>query len=501
MRRGTALGLFLFNFLITVPYWSTYFGMDDEAVTVLGATRILQGEWPYYHWDTRHTAGSYLLSALYFAVCGSDQLATRSLMGLLAAASGLLIYAIGRRALPGRLAFLPWLLWCCGGLTAFPLLSYHWWGTLFTLTTLYLVTRWREDGRFAVPAGIGAALALWTLQSDGLACSLMIVLIWLRYRPVGLGKAIMASVLASLVLWLPFLPVVGQVWKMNVVDLTLHLPYNRHPYSWNDWLPLGQLALAPGLPALPRAAIGSNFWLQAQTYGFYYITVVLSLAVFEKARRPQLAAIAWCALAWAAASGNRQTISYLSFSCPGVFLCEVGLLSLLPRSLWLGAVWAGLELIGAGARLGFLQNYWTYSISTRSGVYRTDREPQAMAVAQAHAWSDRYFPPGSTVLSYPYFCSLYTTEKLRNPLRVPVLTPFLYDRHELETARRLLQEKKVEFILYQAISPEVMQASYGIPAREYQQRSEEELNYLTSDYQMIEGGGALRLYRLKSLIK
>lgn len=495
MRRGTALGLFLLNFLLTMPYWSTYFGMDDEAVTVLGASRILQGEWPYYHWDTRHTGGSYLLTALYFAVFGTEQLATRTLMGLLAAASGLLIYAIGRRALPGRLALLPWLLWCCGGLTAFPLLSYHWWGTLFTLSTFYLVTRWREQERFAVPSGIGAALALWTLQSDGLASTLMIVLIWLRYRPRGLVKAVGSAVLASVLLWAPFLPVVSQVWKMNVVDLAFHLPYNRYPYNWTNWLALGRLSISTGLPSLPRAAILSNFWLQTQTYGFYYITVLLSLVVFERSRRPQLAALAWCALAWAAASGNRQTVSYLSFSCPAIFLCEVGLLSLLPRATTIGAIWAGLELLGMGARVGFLQSYWTYPIATRSGVYRTDQEPQARAVAQAHLWCDRYFPPGSKVLSYPYFCSLYTTEKLRNPLRVPVLTPFLYDQHELETARRLLSEQKVQFILYQAISPEVMQASYGIPAEQYRQRSEQELNFLTSDYRLLEGGGPLRLYQ------
>ena len=94
MSRGAALLLLAINFLLTVPYWSTYFGMDDEAVTVLGATRLLRGEWPYYHWDTRHTPGSYLLSALYFGVFGSDRLATRSLMGLIAALSGLLVYAI-----------------------------------------------------------------------------------------------------------------------------------------------------------------------------------------------------------------------------------------------------------------------------------------------------------------------------------------------------------------------------------------------------------------------
>ena len=495
MSRGAALLLLAINFLLTVPYWSTYFGMDDEAVTVLGATRLLRGEWPYYHWDTRHTPGSYLLSALYFGVFGSDRLATRSLMGLIAALSGLLVYAIGRRCLPGRYAWLPWLMWCCGGLTAFPILSYHWWGTLFTLSTFYLVVRWRDEARFAPFAGGSAALALWTLQSDGLASALMIAFVWLRYRPAGLPQLLLAAVLGSLMLWLPFLPVAGVVVQQNLLDLTQHLGYNHYAYRWSAWLALGQAAGNPAIPLLPRCALLSNFWLQTQTYGLYYLTLLVSVVVFEKTRRPNLAVLAWCGLAWAAAGGNRQTVAYISFSCPAVFLCQVGLLSLLPRLAWAAIVWAAVEILGMSARVLFLDNYWTFAISTRKGVYRTMDEGQAQAVAQAHRWCDQYLPPGSTVLSYPYFCSLYTTEELRNPLRVPVLTPFLYSQKELERARTFLAEKGVDYIVYLGLSPEAMRESYGIPRELYIRQAGEELDALTADYDQIDGGVFLRLYQ------
>ena len=98
-------------------------------------------------------------------------------------------------------------------------------------------------------------------------------------------------------------------------------------------------------------------------------------------------------------------------------------------------------------------------------------------------------------MSYPYFCSLYTTENLRNPLRVPVLTPYLYSRQELEDARQALREKKVEYIVYLGLDPQAMQESYGIPAQEYQQRAEEELQFITSDYKLLEGQGGLRLFQ------
>ncbi|MBN9414017.1 MAG: hypothetical protein J0I12_01205 [Candidatus Eremiobacteraeota bacterium] len=495
MRRGTALLLFGINFLLTAPYWSTYFGMDDEAVTVLGATRLLRGEWPYYHWDTRHTPGSYLLSAVFFALLGSDRLATRLLMALVSALSGLLIYAIGRRTLPSRLAYLPWLLWCCGGLTAFPILSYHWWSTLFTLSTFYLVVRWREEPRFALPLGAALALAFWTLQSDGLASGLMIAFVWIRYRCSGLRSVLAAAVGTSLLLWAPFLPVLGRVWQQNFLDLLQHLSYNHHAYNWESWLGLGRLGFSAGVPLLARGAILSNFWLQTQTYGLYYITVVLSLAVFEKFRQPRLATLGWCMLAWAAANGNRQVVSYLAFSCPGIFLCEVGLLSLLPHKNRLALGWAACEIVGAGLRVGFLQSSWNLPIATRAGVYWTQSAGQAGAIDQAHQWSQRFFPPGSTVLSYPYFCSLYTTENLRNPLRVPVLTPYLYSRKELEDARQMLEQKQVEYIVYLGLDPQAMQESYGIPAEEYRQRAEEELQFITSGYRLLEGQGGLRLYQ------
>ena len=495
MKRHTALLLLAANFVLTVPYWSTYFGMDDEAVTVLGATRILRGEWPYYHWDTRHTPGSYLLSALYFSVFGSDRLATRSLMALVASLTGLLIYATSRRCLPGRYAWLPWLMWCCGGLAAFPILSYHWWGTLFTLSTLYFLVRWRTEPGIAPFAGGAAALALWTLQSDGLASLLMILLVWLRFRPRGLTRLLGAGVLASLILWLPFLPALQQVAQQNLLAMTRHLTYNHYPYRWNPWLDLGRTALSPGLPLLPRCAMFSNFWLQAQTYGFYYLTLLVSLVAFERTRRPNLAVVSWCMLAWAAAAGNRQTVAYLAFSCPAVFLCQVGLLSLLPRLTWLAVGWGAVEVVGMVARGLFLENYWTYVVSTRMGIYRTNREDQAQAVGQIQRWCDHYLAPGTTVLAYPYFASLYTTEDLRNPLRVPVLSPYFFSQSDLQLAFETLTQKKVEYVVYLALSPAAMQESCGIPQEEYQQRAEQERDFLLSDYELLEGGGSLRLYQ------
>lgn len=489
--------LFLVNFLATMRYWSLYYAMDDEAITVLGAQRLLAGEWPYYHWDTRHTPGSYLLSVLYFAWLGTDQLAVRSLMSLLASASGLVIFALGRRTLPGGWAFLPWLLWCGSGLLNFPILNHHWFGTLGSLLGLYQAVRWQQGLRRAPELlGAAAALAAWCLQADGLAVTLMIAFTWLRYRPPGLPRVVLAGFLTSLVLWLPFLPCLGEVWRENFLAMREHIGYNRYPYSWRSWLGLGQACLLPDLPWQARWPILSLFFTQTLVHGLFYGLVIAAPVILEWRRQPRLAVLAWCLLGWALALGNRQTPVYLSFACGGVFLVLAALLRQLPRAAFWGVGLGALQgLSYLGCWYGTARDY-QLPILTRAGVYYTNARPTAEAMAQLRRWSDQFFPPGSRVLAYPYMSSFYTTEKLRNPLRQPVLTPFLYSRAEVERTARELE--RPEFILYVPLSPQFMESNYFIPAATYARVAEEELKLLTEGYELFQEAGSLKLFRRKS---
>ena len=91
-------------------------------------------------------------------------------MGLVAAASGVVIYCLARRVFGARQAYLPWALWCCGALTNFPILSYHWIGTLWALLAMHWILRWREGEPGALlPLAAFWSLALWCFQADGLA--------------------------------------------------------------------------------------------------------------------------------------------------------------------------------------------------------------------------------------------------------------------------------------------------------------------------------------------
>lgn len=490
--------LFVVTFFATLPYWSLYWGMDDEAITVLGVQRLLSGEWPYYHWDTRHTPGSYLLSLPYFALFGTDRLAVRALMGLVAAGTGVLIYRIGKRTLPPGLALLPWLLWTCGGLVNFPILSYHWIATFFTVLALLGAVRWQQ-GDSVAPYWLGGSLALafWCLQTDGVAVALLVLFCWLRWRPPGLRRLLLAAAAMSLLLWLPFLPCAGEVLQENFLAMRSHVRFNHIGYRLDSWLRLGHSLWTSPPPGWPdRLAMASHFWLQSVTYAGYYVLLVAGLVLFEWRKKPALSVLAFGLLAWALAAANRQTISYVSFSCPATFLVFAGLISLVPRPLAWAALVGALEVGGWSVRAVNLSETWTLPVITRAGVYRSNQPAEAEAAKVLRAWSDAYFPPGTPVLAYPYLCSLYTTEKLRNPIREPNLTPLLYPVEEIATALPRLLD--VEWIVVVPLSPEQMQASYGIPAADFARIASEQLALVTRAHELVQDVGGMRLYRRKS---
>ena len=76
-----------------------------------------------------------------------------------------------------------------------------------------------------------------------------------------------------------------------------------------------------------------------------------------------------------------------------------------------------------------------------------------------------------------------------------MLSPYFFSQSDLQLAFETLTQKKVEYVVYLALSPAAMQESCGIPQEEYQQRAEQERDFLLSDYELLEGGGSLRLYQ------
>jgi hypothetical protein len=483
--------LFLLGLAATLPYWGCYYDMDDEAVTVLGATRILAGELPYRDWETRHTPGSYFVAALYFLVGGSGPLGTRSLMGLISSLSGLVIQRCADRVGRGAVRYLPWVLWTCGGIYEKRHLNYHWFGTLSTLLTLYWLLRWVDDRspRSALVAGGSAALSSWFLQSNGLSSLLMVVLVGARLRAPGMLRVGAAYLVTQVLLWIPWLAYASQVWQNHFSVLERHMQFNRQAYSWAF---LSELAgsfrgidLSQNL--VHGLAAWSNFAHLAMQYGLFYVVVVLALVVAEWRRDRGQIAVTYACLAWALTTGYCQAPNYLSYACPAFQIALPCLLGPSFRGRQAVIVgWAGLEVLGWFFRAWSISLAYRYPVETRVGTYWSPEPSEAMQWNQLHGWIAEHCPAGSKVLAYPYFTRVYTLEKLANPIPSPILVPWLFSDPEFGHCAQVLEREKIAYILYRPLSIESIQSTYpSVPIEEFRQDYVRQSNRLLATYHRV----------------
>ncbi|MBX3168394.1 MAG: hypothetical protein KF760_13330 [Candidatus Eremiobacteraeota bacterium] len=471
LNRETLL-LFVLGLLATVPYWTLYQDMDDEAaVAALGAVRLLKGELPYRDWMTRHTPGTYFVTAAYYFVFGSGQWGTRSLMGLVSSLSGLLIHSCSKQVTSSKLRYLPWVLWTCGSVAEKPELNHHWFGACSTLFTFYWVLRWslNPGPRTPIWVGFSAALSSWFLQSNGLSSLLMVILVWLRFRPAGLGKTILAYLLTDLVLWLPWLGYAHEVWLNHLRILTRHITFNRQAYSWQRLSDLSAFYrhLDIRFQTIHFLAAWSQFGRVCLQYGLYYIAIPLAWVIAEKRRKRAQIALAYGCVAWALTTGYCQTIDYLSYAAPAF---QLAMLCLLDGQQRLAAGWGLLEIAGWFFRACSVSVAFCYPIATRAGTYWAADPQNAYSLNQLHAWIENHCPENSPVLAYPYFSRVYTLEKLNNPIQQAVLLPWLYEDKEFIDCAAVMDREKTPFILHRVLNPDVILTEYrNTPAEEFRQ--------------------------------
>lgn len=462
--------LFALGLLATLPFWSLYQDMDDEgAVAALGAMRLLKGELPYRDWMTRHTPGTYFVTAAYYLIFGSGQWGTRSLMGIISSLSGLLIYGCSRQITQGRLRYLPWLIWTCGSVAEKAQLNHHWFGACSTLFTFYWVLRWalQPDSRTAYWVGFSAALSSWFLQSNGLSSLLMAAFIWLRFRPPGLPKLILAYLLTDLALWLPWIAFAKEVWNNHFHILARHVAFNRQAYSWGRLESLygeySHLSLSQQ-PVHFLAAWSQLFRLGLQ-YGLFYLTIPIACLVAERRRQRAQIALTYGCLAWALTTGYCQTIAYLSYAAPAF---QLSMLCLLAGRNRLAASWCLIETAGWLFRTWSLSLAFCYPIATRSGTYWGADPRDAYSLNQLHAWIEGHCPEGSKVLAYPYFSRVYSLEKLSNPIQQAILLPWVFEDHEFVDCAAVLDREKIPYILHRLLDENGVLAEYSnTPADEF----------------------------------
>lgn len=500
MRYGL---LFLLNFLATSEFWALYSAPGDEALGVVGAQRLLLGEWPYRDWDTDITPGIYFVGAAWFGVMGVSSLAVRILFGLISATTSLAVQACAERVLRGRIRFLPWLLWTTCGVMEFPILNHHWLAGCFTLWGWFFALRWCGPNLRSDRLGLGACLGLagWSIQSEGLSLVLTVALAWLACRPKGLGQVVAAAMAAVVLLWLPSLADARLIFEQNVVGIVHHVAYNRNPYSWaNVQEFLGHyagLSLKEHGPAQFFAVLSICF-INLLRYLSLPVVALAALAGAFRRGGPPEKVVACAFLATLLANHGRMTFLYVSFQTGGWALAFTMVLSWIPRGAYLAALLAGLEVAGWTVRGWQRRQVNVYPIFTRGGVFYTADAAAAAGANQLGQWIQKYMPPGTPVLCFPYLADLYSNFGLRVPVRQILLPPGGVDPSVYPDVNRRLLERRVPYLIYVHVNVAEVSGNYDIAPELLEQQWREARRIVTRGYRLVEGNEAMGLYALEN---
>lgn len=293
--RGAAVALALVALAYIVLGFNRGLSIYDEAIPVVAAARILDGDLPYRDFWIIYPPGQFYLLAGLFKVFGASLIVSRLTSVAAIFGTTLLVYAMGRQLrLPLPLVVLAAGLWTAavGAIAGATLSSGIFTALLLGLGSAALFNRFLEEPRRVLLMMSGLALGFTFLfRHDIAACFLLaetaFVVATMRRRALGLLARWLAAVVSPVVVTVAVLIIVGVPARNLVEDLVI---YPLTGYAGARSLPLP--ALIPDIGPLWSGRVSVPQYAAALRSGlrFYFPVAVfavgISMLVFRRLARP-----------------------------------------------------------------------------------------------------------------------------------------------------------------------------------------------------------------------
>lgn len=462
---GCALGLVCFAYLMVLPptlYWA------DEAYTLYGAKRVLQGQALYRDFFEYLTPGSFYLYALAFRVGGTSITSARVTTALLNALSAACTYFLTLQVASMAEAIIAGLLVVVICVPIWNMASHHWIATAFTLATaaVLLAPRWKDSPR-ARPAAAGALAGalLCTNQGRGAWAILwMAITVPLLARGAGDGwrrcwRELIWTALGGAAVCLPILGYA--LWRSSLAEML---------YATCTWVLINYRNYNVGKVHWSE----HSFWHVQYTYLWLFdaIPILLGIegvrllwAILRHGLRSQRVPTALLLLAFSgvAAITYYPEFIHVAYVAPFALVVVAGMVYRVrsafgfietPAAQWIvGLGWAvALALVLAKAesnvRLAWRENPVLYE-SAFGRLAGAEWEPRLLHDLRQQLAVDGAAPPRLFIYPAPAF--LYLALPADNPTPFDLLLPVLNTPEQIQMAIQRLEHDPQALVLLNSL--------------------------------------------------
>lgn len=478
------------------PFVRVLWHIGDEAISLEGARRVLQGEIPGRDFVEVVGPGAFWWPALVFKIFGAGIVTAHALLWVIGIALGVLAFHLARR-IGGNPLFCAVLLTAVS-IPIWPGYCYHWDSNFFALLSFAALVEWQRK-RFtwilAVCGVLSAATTLIMQQKGGLLlCAALLSAVFIDRRSWRRSLLnLLAPYLAVLACAFAFYALHGAIhdllWANFIWPSRRYLVIASTPYGYyfgKVWEQTAYL-IHTGFSKPVAQGIASFMMLPlAIVVGLPLILLLSALTVKKRAFMPRLIPFWLCGAALWISEMQRPDISHLMWGSP---ILLVLLSYVLRQNRW------GRVLVVTGLAASVMFGVFRLSVPMHAQAEVETRHGTLYAVNQDRALSFilKNTRPGDAVFIYPYYSLYNFLSDTQNPTRYSYLVYGWNTPAQLREVVNSLESKRIRYVLWDTVISGRNLArwfpSYRDPS--WDQRPIE--RYLESHYQDIDIENGFRI--------